>query len=540
MRHKNGAIIWVSCKYRLQIDADGARYLYYALTDVTDIKWETLQKTRDYARYSTIVDQFRNVIFEWDLRSDTFFSTDIYEERFGYCVPANQFSEVLAGRNHLHPDDLPGLRRRIEVLCEKEGKEFMDLRIADNNGRYLWSRIRAISKSENGTKPTNIIGVIYDIDDLKKNVLDMQEKVQQDVLTKLLNKESTKQAVSAYLESMAEDTKAAVLMLDLDNFKAINDTYGHLYGDSVLNQIGATLRNLFRAWDVIGRIGGDEFLVLLKDVPNIEVVKDRCGLLVETFRKYFHDLMPELNVSMSVGCVMIPEYGKTWAEVYQHADIALYAAKYKGKCQYSVYSPGDALPKTGIPNTRIDSNDQPVVTDESFMRFVFHNLYTSRDVEKTINILLAHIGIRFNVSRVYVFENNDANTHCSNTFEWCNVGIAPEIDNLQNVSYETDAPDWPSYFDENGVVYCPDVTKLTPELRAILEPQGIKSLLHCAIMYDGVFRGYIGFDECNAHHMWTQDQVELLKFFAEILSVFLYRYRHSKEGAVKLKNRDST
>lgn len=535
MQHKNGAIIWVSCKYRMQINADGARYLYYALTDVTDIKWETLQKTRDYARYSTIVDQFRNVIFEWDLRTDTFFSTDIYEERFGYCVPVDQFSEVLAGRNHLHPDDLPGLRRRIEVLCEKEGKEFMDLRIADNNGRYLWSRIRAISKAENGTKPTNIIGVIYDIDDLKKNVLDMQEKVQQDVLTKLLNKESTKQAVSAYLESMAEDAKAAVLMLDLDNFKAINDTYGHLYGDSVLNQIGSTLRNLFRTWDVIGRIGGDEFLVLLKDVPNMEVVKERCGLLVETFRKYFHDLMPELNVSMSVGCVMIPEHGRTWAEAYRRADIALYAAKHKGKCQYSVYSPGDALPKTGIPNTRIDSNDQSVVTDESFMRFAFHNLYTSRNVEKTIDILLAHIGIRFNVSRVYVFENNDANTHCSNTFEWCNVGIQPEIDNLQNVSYETDAPDWPSYFDEDGVVYCPDVTKLTPELRAILEPQGVKSLLHCAIMYDGVFRGYIGFDECNAHHMWTQDQVELLKFFAEILSVFLYRYRHSKEGADKLK-----
>lgn len=137
MQHKNGAIIWASCRYRLQIDADGTRYLYYALTDVTDIKWETLQQTRDYARYSTIVNQFRNVIFEWDLQTDAFFSTDIYEERFGYCIPANHFSKVLAGRNHLHPDDLPGLRRKIEVLCEKEGKEFMDLRIADNNGRYL-------------------------------------------------------------------------------------------------------------------------------------------------------------------------------------------------------------------------------------------------------------------------------------------------------------------------------------------------------------------------------------------------------------------
>ena len=528
LQHKNNSVVWTVCRYRPHVHADGRLYMYYALTDVTKFAEETAQRKRDYARYQMVVSQFKNVVFEWDLQEDTFFSTAIYQERFGYCAPTKDFGRAIAGRNHVHPDDLPLLRKKITLLSEKEGKEHLDLRISNSDGRYLWSRIRAISKAENGNKPTSIIGVIYDIDDLKKNVLDMEQKVQQDLLTKLLNKESTKQAVSEYLKNMANEAKAAVLMLDLDNFKAINDTYGHLYGDSVLAQIGSTLRSLFRTWDVIGRIGGDEFLVLLKDVPNTEVVKERCLLLVETFRKYFHDLMPDLNVSVSVGCVLIPEYGKTWAEAYRYADIALYAAKHKGKCQYSMYSPGDALPKAGIPNTRIDSNEQVVVTDESFMRFAFHSLYTSRDIEKTIEVLLAHIGIRFDVSRVYIFENNDANTHCNNTFEWCNLGIQPEIDNLQNVSYETDAPDWPSYFDENGVVYCPDVTKLTPELRAILEPQGIKSMLHCAIMYNGVFRGYIGFDDCNANHMWTQEQVALLQFFAEILSVFLYRLRYAK------------
>lgn len=540
LRHKNGTVVWSVCRYRPYISADGRQYVYYAIMDGTAIQEESIQKKKDFARYQMVVNQFKNVVFEWDLQADTFFSTAIYEERFGYCAPAKDFSQVLSGRNHVHPDDLLLLRKKIRLLVEKEGKEYLDLRISNSDGRYLWSRIRAISKAENAEKPTSIIGVIYDIDDLKKNVLDMQQKVQQDLLTKLLNKESTKQAVSEYLKNMAGEARAAVLMLDLDNFKAINDTYGHLYGDSVLSQIGSTLRNLFRTWDVIGRIGGDEFLVLLKDVPNEEVVRDRCALLVETFRKYFHDLMPELNVSVSVGGVLIPEHGKTWADVYRHADIALYAAKHKGKCQYNIYSSGDVLPKASSPNTRIDSNEETVVTDESFMRFAFHSLYTSRNIGKTIDVLLAHIGIRFNVSRVYIFENNDANTHCRNTFEWCNVGIQPEIDNLQNVSYETDAPDWPSYFDENGVVYCPDVSKLTPELRAILEPQGIKSMLHCAIMYDGVFRGYIGFDECNANHMWTQEQVALLQFFAEILSVFLYRYRHSKEETSKLKSGLST
>ena len=78
-------------------------------------------------------------------------------------------------------------------------------------------------------------------------------------------------------------------------------------------------------------------------------------------------------------------------------------------------------------------------------------------------------------------ENSDDNTSCSNTFEWCNEGITPEKDVLQNVSYITDIPGWPQVYNEKGVFYCTDITQLAPQFRAILEPQGIKSMLQCAI-----------------------------------------------------------
>ena len=80
-------------------------------------------------------------------------------------------------------------------------------------------------------------------------------------------------------------------------------------------------------------------------------------------------------------------------------------------------------------------------------------------------------------------------------------------------------------FDEKGVFYYSDITTLEPHIRAILEPQGIKSILHCAIMDSGEFRGYIGFDDCTLNRHWTQEQVELLKFLAETLVVFLLKKR---------------
>ena len=80
--------------------------------------------------------------------------------------------------------------------------------------------------------------------------------------------------------------------------------------------------------------------------------------------------------------------------------------------------------------TSIDSDEQPVLNDDTLVRFIFQSLYESRDLDATIGDMLSLVGNFFDVSRVYIFENNEDNTHCSNTFEWCNTGIWPEKDNL--------------------------------------------------------------------------------------------------------------
>jgi len=297
----------------------------------------------------------------------------------------------------------------------------------------------------------------------------------------------------------------------------------------VLTQIGTTLSSLFRSQDIIGRIGGDEFLILLKNISSQEVVMERCQLLVDTFREQLRRLMPKQQISVSVGAAIAPHHGSTYTELFQHADEALYTAKRAGKCQYRLYSPQDAYGALveSAPHTRIDSDDQPTMNNEAMMRLVFHRLYDSQDVDATINEVLAFIGTHFNVSRVYIFENNRDNTSCSNTFEWCNHGIEPQKDFLQDLNYEEDLPGWKEVYEPTGVLYCSDISELAPHIRAIVEPQGIKSMLHCAIKDRGVFRGYVGFDECSANYLWTQGQISTLQFLAEVLAVFLIKQRSS-------------
>jgi len=528
LQHRSGTPLWVIDRCRTQIAPDGTEHRCHVLTDVTTYKLEQDRVEAAYARNQVVINQTEGIIFEWDLGTDIVTCSDKLRERFGYNTVVADFSRYLNHGYYFHPDDVPVLRSKYSELLRHSHTAVADARIVTKAGKYLWSRLRATSVFDSTGKPTHIIGIIHDINELKSDALALKKQAERDSLTKLLNKASTQQAVTEYLENRNPDSIAALLVLDMDNFKAVNDTHGHLYGDAVLTQIGNTLLGLFRAHDIIGRIGGDEFLVFLKNVPSREMVRDRCQLLLDTFRNLLKGLMPDISVSISIGGAICPANGSTYAELFRHADEALYTVKRKGKNQFFLYNPQetyDILMDTANRNTRIDSDDLPVMNDDSLLRFVFHSLYQSLDINTTISELLAFIGTRFNVSRVYIFENNHDNTSCSNTFEWCNAGITPEKENLQNVSYITDIPGWPDVYDERGVFYCTDVRELAPAIRNVLEPQGIKSMLHCAIMDRGVFRGYVGFDECNSNRLWTQGQVSTLEFLAEVLAVFLIKQR---------------
>ncbi|MDD3412168.1 MAG: ATP-binding protein, partial [Eubacteriales bacterium] len=158
---------------------------------------------------------------------------------------------------------------------------------------------------------------------------------------------------------------------------------------------------------------------------------------------------------------------------------------------------------------------------------VFDLIYEEPDLEKGIHAALSYVGEAFRISRVYIFENNEANTHSSNTFEWCAEGIEPQIDELQHMSFEE--YDYQSMFDASGLFFCPEVRNLPPMVRELLESQGIRATLQYAIYDKGVFRGFVGFDDCRgARPEWQSDGVSLLTliYISRLLSVCLLKERN--------------
>jgi len=535
---KDAPPLWVLDRSRLYQETDGREYIYHAIRDNSQLH-ETIDRLQKEAeRHQLLTRQSEGIIFDLDLDTDTLTCSSRWSEFFGYEPLSRNFLANLSQSSHFHPDDFPALHVWAEALRRGEdAPAYQEVRIVNKDGKYIWCRIHAQLQSN----ANHIVGIIYNVDEYKRTTLALKERAERDSLTKLLNKQSTQQLVTEYLNAQDANQLSALLILDLDNFKTVNDSYGHLYGDAVLTQVGGCLRSLFRANDIIGRIGGDEFLVFLKDLPDMDIVKDRCDLLLASLNKLLARLMPDLKeVSCSIGAAISPTHASNYADLFQRADEALYVAKKRGKNRYKIYSLrdklGSLLDSTTYVNSRIDSDEQANIMDNSLIRVVFRSLYESNDIVTTVDELLSQIGKQFNVSRAYIFENNEDNTACSNTFEWCNEGVEPQIDVLQNISYITDIPGWPDVYDEHGLLYCSDVTELAPTARAILEPQDIKSMLHCAILDNGVFRGYIGFDDCVSNRMWTQEQISLLQFLSEVLALFLLKKRTQDKVVEQVAN----
>ena len=211
------------------------------------------------------------------------------------------------------------------------------------NGGQRWVRNELRFLFDPIKKHLNAVFTIYDIDECKRRQDALLRAAEQDSMTELLNHDATLRYVEQYLHDEGKHATHALFMVDVDNFKQINDTYGHSVGDRVLTRIAETIGSVFRETDVVGRIGGDEFLILMKNVDKRKAVERKAQELVDAMRMAGWDGEPESRPTGSVGATIFRSEAQSIDTLYAEADEALYLAKSAGKDRYVIS--GDAAEK---------------------------------------------------------------------------------------------------------------------------------------------------------------------------------------------------
>jgi diguanylate cyclase (GGDEF)-like protein/PAS domain S-box-containing protein len=275
-------------------------------------------------------------LWDWDLHSDEVHYFARFRELLGYASDEPLSRAQLA----FHPEDEERMKRAIRRLLEERGSVEEEFRLRCKNGDYRWFRGRGEAVWDERGIPVRLAGSITDIGRYKETELRLAYLADHDALTGLPNRRLLLERLSHSIER-ARDLGGflAVLFVDLDRFKQINDVFGHDAGNQVLCEAALRIHRCVREEDVVSRLGGDEFTVLVEGVEAASRVSAVAERIRAELNRPYAIAEREVYVSASIGIALFPRDGESAEELLKRADVAMFQAKKRGRDNHQFYSP---------------------------------------------------------------------------------------------------------------------------------------------------------------------------------------------------------
>lgn len=282
----------------------------------------------------------RIAVWDWNVETRQVYLSEEWQALLG-GKPAAEITTIDALLSMVHSDDVASLRREVIAVFKREAPAYdVDHRVRNASGDWIWihSRGDACERDADG-KVLRMIGTNVDITSRKLLELQRAHEATHDRLTGLPNRALFEDRLErACIRARRDSSLMALMYVDIDHFKAVNDTYGHSAGDQVLVEIGRRVRTCIRGTDSIARIGGDEFTVILEKLDGPAAVEDlACRVAASMGPPIACGGLVSVDATLTIGIAL---YGGE-AEVrpsnmLTRADAALYAAKTAGRNTYRI------------------------------------------------------------------------------------------------------------------------------------------------------------------------------------------------------------
>ena len=296
--------------------------------------------------YRSLIERLPAVTYLDDLvTGETAFVSPQIVELFG-VTPEQWIADPDAWLGPIHPDDRDRVNEAYVAAVDAQEPLRAEYRVVGPDGVVRWVVDHTVILPQVDGRPVLTQGLIFDISERKRAEQELAHRANHDPLTGLPNRDEFRRRLDAAItDAQAGRHSLAVLYIDLDDFKLVNDSFGHEAGDQLLATIAERLCGAGRAGDVVGRDGGDEFLVLMTDLPAsaadaARAAKDVAGRIRSALQQPLSLSAVELDIRASVGISQFPFDAADAQTLLQHADAAMYEAKTAGRDSACVYRPG--------------------------------------------------------------------------------------------------------------------------------------------------------------------------------------------------------
>ncbi|MDF2882487.1 MAG: hypothetical protein K0R54_3044 [Clostridiaceae bacterium] len=298
-------------------------------------KLEELKKSEE--RYRIVSEATKDIIWEGDLvNNKRYFFGRLYDI-LGY--EPNELEKLDEWFNIVHPEDFSFVKEGIKHQVQhKIAVKTFEYRVKCKNGNYKWLLSSTKCEFNEKDEAVSVFGAFTDITELKEQEKRIHDLAYHDSITGLPNRLMLSEVIDHKIQNSSKNrSKFSMIFIDIDNFKFINDSYGHLTGDKLLSEVGNKLRETQDNKTMFFRLGGDEFIVLIENIQDKEQV--------EKFLKYLYKVLASpifidekiFHITYSSGIVIYPEHGDTFQELLKNADTAMYKSKELGKHTNSFY-----------------------------------------------------------------------------------------------------------------------------------------------------------------------------------------------------------
>ena len=527
IRRKDGEQRCVILQSGLFEKAAENTFFHIMCWDITERKALEEDMRLLHEQYELLQEISNEVPMEYEVENKRYKIRVRYKERIdGEAVRYVTQEQALM---QMHPDDREAYEAAYEAASEKEMQGSIEFRIHMKAAPEEWLWRRTIYKSVLGAdkKVVRIIGKTYDITEDKQKQQMLSAEARLDQLTRVFNKIETQRLVDEYLEQNEPGTHV-LFIIDIDHFKQINDTFGHTVGDTLIRDMSHKIRESFRNTDIVGRIGGDEFVVFMKATTE-SFARKKAELLCKNARKVVYGGEKRLQVTVSVGAAIYGKDGMSYAELFDSADEAMYSVKMEGRNGFHFKSGGEEnvdADERAKPNAIVTSGEH---VDRELLNLAFNLLSHARDMDLSLNLLLEQIAKRFDLNLVSVFVYDTKKPQMTMTNSWTDLGKLYDREVIPR--------SW-KFFENEPVgvfvelAYLLEHDQLSEDMRQRYEEWNKNRIQNMAAIKFEIANGSIG--ELNIGTVkegvrWNESEIETISELSRIVGVFVSLRNRAKE-----------